>query len=855
MMLNLFAAALAGPIDLAAFYNVDALDVAPPTVAGLRFAASGKDGAGIRSAAQPKLPANLSLPVSGSFDWLVMAWTVVGEAQNGEILGTLSVDYEDGKTHQERIVLGREVSALASPLTGPSATPVAVAPGRAISVYQLPNPYPGSAPKQVRIAGKAAPASLVVLAASTVTGDPPLPVPGVRAPVPGGFAFHLDPAIARFPQPDATRVTGPAGAKGFVSERDGHLWQGDGTRARFWGINLLSEMCVPPEDASPVLARSLAEAGINLVRLHHCDGDRARIVNPDRKGASDLFDPVQLRKFDKLVASLIAEGIYVYLEVATNRILTAADGAQGSTVGVPNGHKLLPMFEPSWARAYEDWTRAWLGRTNSFTGRRYADEPGVAIVELGNEHSLVQSWFAADLEGIGSEHRAVLDERWNAWLRRKYADAAAVEKAWTGSVRPGIQPGETWGDLRREPATRAVIGVWPKARAADLHAFYFELETSFFRQIGKVVRELGYRVPIVPGIFFERPELAMFHKEFDIADHHLAWNNQASKGDADPRSMLTSPREIKLLLRLGMATFGEAFMMSELSHQFPSPHGAEAPLFWSSMAALQDWDALIWLNYANARWVDQPRGVAADSELRTNVIEWGQFAVASALFRSGAVAPAPGLWVQHRDTTVVQDDALDPMGGVFPHHRDTEFAITHRMRRSYGDDVPAAVSAGSGLRQVGWWVEPGLLVVDTPTTQAVVGRHDLSEYAGRGEGGGPTGASRLDARLDGFAAVSFVSLDDKPLGDTKRALITVAGRMEHTGLRTDPGETMPLSWAAGEMRLHAPAGAVRFRWSGKPTVAPVAADGKVGAALAVRKLDDGWWEFTPAGDTMWWHVS
>lgn len=854
MMLPL-AAALAGPIDLSALYNVDALEVSPPPVAGLSFAAGGNDGAGIRSTSHPKLPPNLTAPVGGSFDWLVIAWTVLGDSRNGEVVGTLSVDYADGKTHQERIVLGREVTAQDNPLTGPAATPIALGPGKAISVYQLANPYPGSPPKQIRLAGRNAASSLVLLAASTVNGPPPLPVPAVRPVVPGGFVFHLDPAVARFPQPDATRIGGPAGAKGFVEERDGHLWFPDGERARFWGVNLLSEMCAPPEDASPVLARSLAEAGINLVRLHHCDGDRAGIVNPARTGPADLFDPVQLRKFDKLVASLIAEGIYVFLEVATNRVLTAADGAEGSTDGVPNGHKLLPMFEPSWGRAYEDWTRAWLGRTNPFTARSYADEPGVAIVELGNEHSLVAGWFAADLEAIGADHRASLDRRWNEWLRGRYADAAAVEKAWTGSVHPGIQPGEKWGELRREPSTRAVLGAWPDARGADLHAFYFELEADFFRHLGRVVRELGYRVPLVPGISFERPELAMLGKEFGIADHHLAWNNQAAKGDVEPRSMLSSPREAKLLLRLGVATFGKPFMISELSHQYPSPYAAEAPLFWSTMASLQDWDALIWLNYANARWIDQPRGVSVSSELRTNSVQWGQFAMASALFRSGAVLPAAGLWVQHRDTSVVVDDALDPMGGTYPQQRDTAFAIAHRMRRSYGEEVPAPVAAPADAGQVGWWVEAGLLVVDTPGAQAVIGRHDLAAYAGRGEGGGPARASRVDARLDGFAAVSFASLDGKPLEASRRALLTVAGRMEHTGMRTDPGETTALTWDAGDMMLHVPRGTVRFRWSGKPTVVPLGPDGKAGAPLGVEKRDGGWWEFTPGGETMWWQVS
>src|SRR5512133_702554 len=67
----------------------------------------------------------------------------------------------------------------------------------------------------------------------------------------------------------------PAGKRGFVQVRDGHLARGDGTRLRLWGVHLTDwsrgSVLLPPKEEAPLWASTLARYGIDCVRLHFLD--------------------------------------------------------------------------------------------------------------------------------------------------------------------------------------------------------------------------------------------------------------------------------------------------------------------------------------------------------------------------------------------------------------------------------------------------------------------------------------------------------------------------------------------------------------------------------------------------------
>lgn len=794
-----------------------------------------------------------SAPLDRRLAWLAVAWTVLGDADATKPVASLTLKYADGRTFTEDVRLGSQITRLDAPATGPATPAVPLGPGRGLSLHLVRNPYPDASVASVSIDARQPSARIALLSVATTAGAPPFPVAPADA-APAGFPFAWGPTSAPSPQPAAWAVSGPAGAQGFVGMRDGHLAFANGGRVRFWGVNLLNAASLPPKDVAPGFADHLAGAGVNLVRIHHVDSPFAGLVRKDRKAGESPFDAEALDRLDFFVAELKKRGVYVLLEVATQRTFTEVDGVTGADPRVPGGHKLLPMFLPDWGDAYEAWTRAWLGRTNPYTGLRYADDPVVAMVELGNEHSLLVTWMSGGVEKLSAEHRAALTERWNAWLRARYGSDAAIAKAWTGSVNPGLQPGETLGSVRREPSTQMFFANWPEQRVRDMLEFHAELDRAFYARTARVVRELGYRVPLAATVTFHNPLLSEILADYDVVDTHIEWDRaQPSRNDA----LLGDPRAQNLLEGLGEAQPGRAFMVSEVSHSWPNDQTAEGPLAWATLASLQDWDALVWLNYANGPYDPTPDKVNGPAELRSTTTSWAQSAVASALFRSGALAPAAGSFTTWRSPEAVRTSLATGDNPNFPETRDVRFVLAHRLRDAYGPGPVSAPVPGAPGTQVGWWVEAATLVIDTDAVQAVVGRHDRAALLGRGEGAGPTRARGLEPRLDGFAAVSLVALDGQPLAKGGVALLTVAGSTVNDGMLRNGSGTTLLWGGDAPTRVTRPSGSVRFTWPTKPVVRPVAPDGTRGAPVPVVADGKGAWslDMGTAGPTLWWEVA
>ena len=131
----------------------------------------------------------------------------------------------------------------------------------------------------------------------------------------------------------------PAGQKGFVSSKDGHLTYQKGGRARFHGVSLIAPTAFLDAERADRLADRLARSGINLVRL----GDLDYAVGPDRSLFDDsrddtkAFDPEALERLDHLVAALKSRGIHVALELQSQRRFRDDDGVLLPGLLLPGG--------------------------------------------------------------------------------------------------------------------------------------------------------------------------------------------------------------------------------------------------------------------------------------------------------------------------------------------------------------------------------------------------------------------------------------------------------------------------------------------------------------------------------------
>ena len=218
---------------------------------------------------------------------------------------------------------------------------------------------------------------------------------------------------------------------------DGHLGV-DGRRVRLLGVNCCAAAAWPDKADAPKIAARLAKFGVNAVRFHHLEAQwtRPHLLRYDRR-TSRQFNPDVLDRLDYFVAQLKKHGIYLDLNLLVSRRFFAGDGLPRSieTLDWKDQHR-LGFFDPTLVELQKEYARTLLGHRNPYTGATYAEDPAVALVEICNENGLVVSHFQGKLDRLPAPYASRLQQRWNAWLKRRYKTTAAVRRAWKARNQP-----------------------------------------------------------------------------------------------------------------------------------------------------------------------------------------------------------------------------------------------------------------------------------------------------------------------------------------------------------------------------------------------------------------------------------
>lgn len=707
-----------------------------------------------------------------------------GIAADGELR------FVDGRTQALKWMVGEQIWPAWTGASGRGADAVIVGknPGGDVlsaSLLTVPVSWPDAPIESVTIRARGGGIPMVLMGVA-VADTEPTTQQLARAPAMEGFAFPIPSTLAGL-------YTGPRNElPGFLQARD-HLYWPDGRRARFWGVNLVGKAALPEDPVAE--AAGLASFGFNMVRLHHID-DESTLV----EGSG--IDPVMLDRFDRFQAELGKAGIAVFAEMWTKRAFRNGEGVPDPE-NVPVGNKYVGYVEPEWREAQKKWFAGLYGRVNPYTGKAYVDDPTIAIVELSNENSLVVAWNGGALEKLPAPHRDKLDARWNQWLRARYKTDGALNAAWSGASRGGLQLGETLdlASVAREPAQRNRTELYPARRAADLLAFYQELERDYFRDMSTFVRGMGFKVPIVcttsQGVPLADAQLGAC----DVIDLHVYWDAAPEATVFQDTSLLDRPG--RWLDRLAGCQVGKPCTVSELNHTFPNRKQQEAPLFWAVLAGRQDWDAVLWFAWSHAAWRSAPDGPEGGLDLEGRASFLAQMPTAAKLFRGGVEAATGAYsrwWSEdglYRDLAEAGSLWLDPI--VSP-----ASWMRSRIRSTF---VPVAETALGADSPFVW--EDG-------TLRGTSG--DVSVVIGNGEAG------PLKVALTSYAAVSF---------DAGTGLLTLVGREERDGTLWSDGAPSPLVLGKGPSRLERLRGWI---WvDGMKRAEWLRADGTVGGRVRVKR--------------------
>ncbi len=696
----------------------------------------------------------------------------------------------------------------------------------------------------------------------------------------------------------------PAGARGFVHIRDGHLATGDGKRWRIWGQNLTGNAPLPSMPLAPIIARRLAKFGINCIRLHHMDhrwpggvlirhsGKNPLPPRPAGDGVrrddepTRALDPEALARLDYFIACCRDNGVYIDLNLNVSRPFTSADGVkQVDWIGYG---KALTYFDPQLIALQKEYAAQLLDHVNPFTGHRYAEDPAIAIVELVNENSILESWVRGRLRGeqttpfgtwgdIPSDYARDLDGLWNAWLCRRYADRQALRAAWQGDLRENEDAiACSVRRLRPEDFAAASAG-----RFQDEATFYSGLERGFFQGMADYMRgKLGCRQVIVGTSDHGHGWHADLHVEdnsvLGIIDGHVYWQHPRFHGSAWSSTdwsitntpMVDAPDHSAPSQLSRSAVKGMPYIVSETNEPFPNDYACEFYPILASYALLQDWDGLFFYSYGGGTEEQWANGaIERFFPLRNDPVKMTQTAMGALVFLRGDVQAAREV-VERRLTHEAVLEALraEPPNDQYPYSQSYlpgRLALVHRtvvgsftadaLAPREGEVTLPEGSIRSDTGELAWEGAPGdgHVLVDTPCYQAIIG------HAGR------RATSNLGCELTTpFAAVQLASLDGAPLARAKRMLLVVGARVANTGMTwiDDSRQSLGDQWGVAPTRIEPVAGTLALRdlrGARGVTVQPLDERGQPAQEAKALSLAGGAWTAVLDGQpaTLWYLVS
>ncbi len=465
----------------------------------------------------------------------------------------------------------------------------------------------------------------------------------------------LDPNATAFPRASladfSDRVPAPAGAKGFLKTVGAHFEWGDGTRARFWGINVANTSLQESDADITAMLRNFRAAGFNLVRLHHFD-ERGGIIDQTRAD-SRHFDAARLKKLDFWIAKARENGLYVYLDLLDYRQFKAGDGVENAQA-IGRSAKPYAVFDPKLLELQKEYARA-LMRThrNAYTGVCYADDPTVAMLEIYDENGLFMRrglW-----RSMPQPYATRFQALWNNWLRSTYGSDEKLRAAWTKNGKSALLPREllqngsvglpamTWTPDQLKPADRPFA---QSARKFDGARFAYDVHRRYFAEMKHFLRDdLKIRIPLcATGRYDDLPDLASQGEELDFIGCNFYYDHPYWSTGRAPwklpsyyhgKNPLGDLGEQSMAATLGLARVGgKPFVVREWNYCWPNTNRAAGMLEAATFGAMQDVDAMILFVYETDK---SPR--LGYFNVRSDPARWGMAAMGGRIFMEGAVSP------------------------------------------------------------------------------------------------------------------------------------------------------------------------------------------------------------------------
>jgi hypothetical protein len=352
---------------------------------------------------------------------------------------------------------------------------------------------------------------------------------------------------------------------------------------------------------------------VNAVRLH-------KFIPPGGGGIGDerdstKFNPEMLERFDAFTAELKKRGIYYGFSWVFDHKLRPEDkkrikGYDEIMAAGGDTSRVAVFVARDVQDLRMDMLKALLAHKNPYTGLTYAQDPGLAYIEMHNEDSIFFYTFQGLMTSLPT-YRAEFTQRFNQFLREKYKDQAGLVAAWGEKALNKF-------DFSNESLEAGTIGVqanpWffsPEGlkqgkaqgtyqRLLDTAAFLHFAQGEFYQRFKGAIREAGYKGPLVGSCWTTPaglPQYLNLHNDYQVGmiDRHTYFGGKggwkAEAGEFDNSAQVD--RVASGILTQGFLQVADRpFSLSEWTTVYPNQWAPESTFIVAAYGmGLQGWDA------------------------------------------------------------------------------------------------------------------------------------------------------------------------------------------------------------------------------------------------------------------------
>lgn len=638
----------------------------------------------------------------------------------------------------------------------------------------------------------------------------------------GFFSFTVPPQFPADSIIHADWIEVPAGKDGPITIKNGHFYTGN-KRIKFMGVNLAWEPCFPTKEDANTAAEHLSALGINLVRFHFLDRRSPAGIIARNTPDTHTFDLERLDKLDYFIAQLKKHGIYSDLGLHCTRPFTVTDGAV-ETDKIPAHSKFVTIFDPVLIQLQKDYARDLLTHKNPYTNLTYAQDPSMAMLEITNENSLFYAWSQGKLDDLSPHYAAILDTGFYDFLKKNGLPSAQ---------RPHFKD------------SGPNVTVYMK--------FLIDMESRYFNDIYKYLKnDLGVKA-MVTGTMAFGPAGASIQADMDYVDCHAYWEHPAYdagewNGSWTIRNspMVAKPNDSALVRLAAVRVEGKPFTVSEYNHPYPSFYDAEGFPLAAVFAARQDWDALMFFDYTSTRW--DRNSIKDFFEIAGHPVKTAELLAASAMFIRSDITPAPAAVCVSVPTAKLPESANKSwwdVGGMFAHMDMAlpKVDVRNSIKFNGSTTCQAVAKPDNSYKWTGDGKQ-GMMIADYPASKAAVGCFNGQPIS--------LGSVKLTIQSS-FASITLTSLDNKPIEESSRILLTACGRCQNTGMTWNDAKNSLISWGNPPTLAEGIKGRVELK--GNYTVYGLDSSGKQSLQLPTNTLSDcTGFNIGPDSRTLWYLI-